>query len=391
MDIIIKNGTTIFKKIMPLLLMVLLVACTNTSVKGQNVEKHYIINTNSKKIHIGSCNSVAIMSNRNKKEVNSTINDLYKKGYVICKNCRAGIKLSIIDQMLEMFNKVQNIENHDKEEYLKAIDLIGKWYAEHIPTYQTELEEEKMLDANLEINRVKKYTIKNSLHGQPETEKNYYVISTSNDALNIGSNISILKANENAVKYYVDTYDFIKAKKKKDTYYYQCEYIKNSIGTYDNAGDDCVRFLFSILNTIDSSFVYKIEKVFGRNWSKINSTMIATDNNKVINVKIIGFEIYDSYNTKGAQLITNNFKLEKGDILARKGHIHIYLGDEKNKDNSFGWGKVNRFYPQEKHFYVDEISGANCLSCIEKDNNGKDIIKNYTRIYRYVGGANEEK
>ena len=95
----------------------------------------------------------------------------------------------------------------------------------------------------------------------------------------------------------------------------------------------------------------------------------------------LGFEIYDidsekvdlnkdGYYDFEILPIDNEFKLKKGDIISRDGHIHIYLSDNEN----FGWGKVNNIYPQKSLTYIDPIT--NSIIC-----NGES----FDRVYRYIG------
>ena len=55
-----------------------------------NVEHTYILNTNSKKIHIPECESVSKMSEKNKQETHKSIEELMTEGYKPCGNCNAG-------------------------------------------------------------------------------------------------------------------------------------------------------------------------------------------------------------------------------------------------------------------------------------------------------------
>lgn len=47
----------------------------------------YILNTNSKKIHLSDCPSASNISPQNKKTTNETIEELEKQGYTCCKSC----------------------------------------------------------------------------------------------------------------------------------------------------------------------------------------------------------------------------------------------------------------------------------------------------------------
>lgn len=61
---------------------------SNTSTSANyGVESTYILNTNTKKYHLPTCNSVKSMKEKNKKEVNDTRENLENQGYEPCKNC----------------------------------------------------------------------------------------------------------------------------------------------------------------------------------------------------------------------------------------------------------------------------------------------------------------
>lgn len=47
----------------------------------------YVLNTNSKKIHVPTCDSVSKMSAKNRKDVHDTLSNLEAQGYEPCKNC----------------------------------------------------------------------------------------------------------------------------------------------------------------------------------------------------------------------------------------------------------------------------------------------------------------
>ena len=57
---------------------------------SKETAKTYILNTNTKKIHRPTCQSVSEMKAKNKKEVTSTIEELKEKGYAPCKRCLKG-------------------------------------------------------------------------------------------------------------------------------------------------------------------------------------------------------------------------------------------------------------------------------------------------------------
>lgn len=53
-----------------------------------STEQTYIININTRKFHLPSCNSVESISEQNKKEYVGTREDLIEQGYEPCGNCR---------------------------------------------------------------------------------------------------------------------------------------------------------------------------------------------------------------------------------------------------------------------------------------------------------------
>ncbi len=54
---------------------------------GETKVREYILNTNSKKIHLPDCSSVSSMAENNKEEYTGTIEELKEKGYQPCGNC----------------------------------------------------------------------------------------------------------------------------------------------------------------------------------------------------------------------------------------------------------------------------------------------------------------
>lgn len=50
-------------------------------------EDTYILNTNTRKIHLPSCSSVNDMTEKNKQEYTGDLNDLLANGYALCKRC----------------------------------------------------------------------------------------------------------------------------------------------------------------------------------------------------------------------------------------------------------------------------------------------------------------
>lgn len=400
---VIKN---IFKDINALLITILLSSVAilgvtnyivsvpiNYSMEDLNSTKNYVLNRRTLKIHKENCPAVAKMSKRNKINVNDSINNLTQKGYVICNRCRAGIKrqneivANLLDGIDFLLFGEEVIDLPTKEEYLKSIDEMGIWYVNNIPTYQNELQEEQIADYTGNLVNVKKYELKNKKDNK-ENKKKYNVI-TSDTGINIDKfdkNENILKCKEEAVINYSQNYD--KISYIGNIACYPCEYLKDSVGGYNFAGDDCVRFMFSCLNNMDNRFVNLLSKYSKTKWRGVNTKRIANNNLEIqYAMQKMGFEIFDiestevDFNKDGyyeflIKKLDSNFKLEKGDIITyydeveNEGHIHFYLSEDEN----FGWGKVNRVYPQKSKTYID--SNTNKIICNEVA---------FTRVYRYIG------
>ena len=62
-------------------------ASVNTAADAQSVTYDYVLNTNSMKFHYSWCNSVGIMSERNKSYYTGTRESVINMGYEPCKNC----------------------------------------------------------------------------------------------------------------------------------------------------------------------------------------------------------------------------------------------------------------------------------------------------------------
>ena len=377
--------------ISPIALVIVLFICFSCSSSTKTIEeqyeetKTYILNTNSKRIHSETCGTGQSTKAKNKEIINSNLNTLIADGYKICGLCNAGIKekgssFNLFKNLIENSKEIYDLELPSKEEYLNAIETMGEWYVEHIPTYQRDLQVEKLSDYNGNGKFLKKYYLKNL------TQKGmlmYYVISTDLNAYDIENfslDTKILKARERAVLYYIEN---LYKLKKSGILLYPCELIENSRGTYDMAGDDCVRYVFSVLNYANRNFIDKMTTVYRKNWSTIDSHLMFTDTDRFINaMSNIGFDVYDNTLNKNIKLIDEKFKLQKGDILVRNGHTHFYLGDNEKSANNFGWGKVNRDYPVVYSF--DILKNKNDKYYIRM-NKGNGKYEHYTRVYRYVG------
>lgn len=293
----------------------------------------YIVNKRTLKIHIKDCYSVSKMSERNKLQIHDTLVNLTNEGYCVCNRCKAGIirKHEFIASTLENIENIlfgdNDISLKSYEDYLDSIEEMGKWYVNHVATYETQ----------------------------------------SDDI-----------ATENAKEYYKNN----KIIKRGNINCYPCDNLKDCVGEYTKAGDDCVRFIFSYLNNFENNFINLLSKYSKYKWSSISSKILNERNNQLqYAMTNLGFEIYD-IDSKRVDLngdgyfefeifsIDNTFKLQKGDILSRDGHVHIYLSENEN----FGWGKVNNVYPQNSSTYYD--SAKNIIIC-----NGEM----FDRVYRYIG------
>lgn len=300
-----------------------------------SIKKEYLVNKRTLKIHKMDCSAIDKMSEKNKKIINDSIINLTSNGYIICNKCNAGIKRKN-ELAVNVLNKLddllfgEDIKNMPvKDRYLQSIDIMGEWYVSNIATYETRFYD------NASILAI----------------ENYY-------------------RNKNKIK------------QKGNINCYPCEYLVDSDGGYNKAGDDCVRFMFSCLNKMDKRFVNTLSKYSKLKWSNINSWKLFKENaNLQYAMQKLGFEIYDfipsfiDLNNDGyyegiINRIDNSFKLQKGDILSRDGHIHFYLNDNEN----FGWGKVNNVYPQNSVTYINYQNHT--IVC-----NGEI----FTRVYRYVG------
>ena len=207
--------------------------------------RDYIVNKRSLKIHIETCSSVTKMSERNKLKINDSLEHLTSSGYFVCNRCKAGIKRKH-EFVASALEGIENILFGDKDislksydEYLNSIEEMGKWYVEHIATYETNL----------------------------------------NDI-----------ATEKAKEYYKNN----KIDRRGNICLYPCDNLKNCAGEYTKAGDDCVRFMFSCLNNMDGNFTNILSKYSKYQWSTISSNLLNTKENQLqYAMTNLGFEIYD--------------------------------------------------------------------------------------------------
>ena len=381
-----------------------LFACNDVKVSMDTVDS-YVLNKRSLKIHSTDCDAINLMSSRNKLEVKDTLNHLLSDGYIPCEKCKARKRkkfLGLIDNPFREKEYIIDVEDlPSREEYLNAINNIGEWYINHVPTYQGQLELEKLSDYAGENKYYKTYNLKSRQVKykifSSESSKDYITISTDSNAKNIenlNENTDILKAKEDAVVNYKNNYSNIDIKSSQA--YYPCEYIQDSKDSYKKAGDDCVRFFFTVMNSFDKDFTYRLSKIANKSIGHINTEKFYSDENDFARAMCMnGFEVYSSkvFNLRDftVNIIDQNFQLEYGDLMVRKGHVHIFLGEGNGVANNFGWGKVNRIFPQNYFYELEgsEITGyyITCDNDIIKDSGMK---RHYERIYRYNGGSKSE-
>ena len=201
-------------------------------------------------------------------------------------------------------------------------------------------------------------------------------------------------AKEEAIINYKNSYKKINIQSSQA--YYPCEYIDDSKDSYVKAGDDCVRFFFTVMNSFDKGFTYRLGAIARKSWSHIDTSLFFGDNKNLLKAMIDnGFQVYETgavaQDKIGISSISKDFRLQYGDIIVRQGHLHIYLGNGHGQSDNFGWGKVNRIFPQNYNYSLETDDNKNyyitCDHDIDKTTNQK---RKYKRVYRYVGGSNEK-
>lgn len=400
---IVNNIMIVLLHIVSVILLIGLWGCTsNNQINQSEQTRDYVVNRNSRKIHAPECPAVKQMNNKNKLSVEDTLLNLLKQDYIICRRCRAGIEKHRSEEERDRRNYkylyTDDIEiSASYEEYLDAIDTVSEWYVNHVPTYQSKIEIEPFSDVRSDSNYYREYELKD---GKGILDR-YKVVSLDVKA----DNVAILKptdqvtrANENAISNYQRNYNNITF--GPYLMFYPCEFLKEA-SDYNKAGDDCVRYLFSVFNKMDPQFTEKYAKLTGTKYSRTNAAKIASNRDGVAYGFInLGFKIYDvkdclidvnkdkiadGYIFK----IDDGFILRKGDILAREKHVHIYLGDGIAVEvPHFGWGRVNRSYPKYSEAKIIEMEhgGGRKISLV----NSSGGLDYYTRVYRYLGRSEEE-
>ena len=376
--------------------------CSNKVIQEQSdTEREYVVNERTKRIHSVDCQYVSKISDKNKRIVEDAITNLLKKEYVICRKCRAGMKAAPADEFknrLFYYNlNVADIEvDASREEYLSAIDTMGEWYINHVPTYAARIEEEAFEKYKGNLVNYKEYQLK-SKNGKI---RSYNVITSDSDSNSVNqlkASTQILRAKESAAQNYINAYTLIDFQKR--IAYYPCDEISPK-AEYNMPGDDCVRYIFSIFSKMDEEFETKYEKLTRKKYSNTSSLMLTDDSKNIaFGLNNLGFRIFDAEEGKidvGDDgviegyifKIDDGFTLQKGDILARDGHVHVYLGDGIVTDApNFGWGRVYRDYPQKYDICITKREDErNYVSLINSA--GKEEV--YSRVYRYIGNNERE-
>ena len=372
----------------------LLTGCSKEVMDEQgNIQKEYVVNTRSGKIHSPICSYVDRMSEQNKKVVQDTLLNLVQDGFVVCRRCRAGIAKN---ERAERFDKINYpnlyiediVESATIEKYHASIQEMGEWYVNHVPTYATTIQQEQFNQYKGTLTNFRSYSIKGKDYKVLTEDK---AVSTSE----LGPDSLITRGKESAIQYLDKNYKTIRFKSK--IAYYPCELLVES-KDYNTPGDDCTRYVFAVLNLMDSKFTEKYKALTRTEFSKTNSEALATNEKDIAFGMInLGFTLFgseerfvdvnsDSIPEGYIFKITDDFKLKEGDILARPGHVHIYLGDgECISAENFGWGRVYREFPAIYDIQVKKVNGDNVIALTNSANEDEY----YTRVYRYIGNSEE--
>lgn len=375
-------------------LICMLCGCSKVEPDNQgNIQKEYILNIRSRKIHAPSCFYVERMREQNKKSTQDTLLHLVQEGYVICRKCRAGITKKDKSEKIDRKNYpnlyVEDVvELSTLENYHDAISEMGEWYVNHIPTYAGRIQEEELTKYKGTLTEYREYKLNGKKYNVLTEDKALPMSELEQDTL-------ITRGTESAIQYYEEEYESIKFKSR--IAYYPCDLLKDCMD-YNMPGDDCTRYMFAVLNRMDNKFTEKYKKLTRTEYSKTNSEALATDVKDIAFGMIsLGFQLFGSEEKivdvnsdtipEGYILRMNDdFSLQKGDILARPGHVHIYLGDGKCiSAENFGWGRVYREFPQIYDIQVKKVDGKNIIALTNSTNEDEY----YPRVYRYAGRAEE--
>lgn len=229
------------------------------------------MNKRSGKIHSSTCASVELMSDKNKETTKETLLELLKKEYTICRKCKAGLNKprneEIIDNILHDNLYVEDVKIVSTyKDYLNAVNTMGEWYVNHVPTYASKLQTEAFSKYSGDLSHYKEYVLKHK--GETNT---YIVLSSAEDAQSTGllsGDALILRGSEKAALNYKDAFDQIDFEKR--IAYYPCDLLDQS-SDYNKPGDDCVRYLFAVFNIMDNEFTQKYSLLTKTSFSKTNS------------------------------------------------------------------------------------------------------------------------
>lgn len=313
--------------------------CSSNVSAARNDDRNYILNKKTRKIHSIDCPSVKQMSEKNKISTSENLTNLIKQDYVVCRKCRAGIiKSGAGDAWDRFFYPGLYAEEEEiiatYEDYLSAINEMSEWYVDHVPTYASRIQDEKLLLYKGNLHNFKEIDLRNRLR-----TRQHIVVSSDKEAKSISlldRDTLIMRSCENAAVNYQDNYKRIKFNSR--IAYYPCELLSEG-SDYSTPGDDCVRYIFAVFNMMDSQFTKKYAHLTRKSYRKTDSRMLTNDHENIAYGFVnLGFYIYDSKEyviDVGDDIfiegiihkIDDGFQLRKGDILAREGHVHLYLGD----------------------------------------------------------------
>lgn len=203
--------------------------CSSEQLPAHEEAREYVINQRTGKIHDPSCSSVSLMSEKNKLIVSDTLLNLLKQDYVICRRCRAGVKKpgtsGALDRILHANLYTEDVKiTASREDYLNAIDEMGEWYVNHVPTYASGIQEESFSKYDGKLRNYKKYELKNK--GKSST---YLVLSSdtgSPSTSHLKSGTQILRGTENAASNYQKYFDQIDFERR--IAYYPCDLLSQA-------------------------------------------------------------------------------------------------------------------------------------------------------------------
>ena len=255
---------------------------------------------------------------------------------------------------------------------LNAIELMGKWYVNHIATYDKTLKSDR---ASSEANTYYNYL-------QSHREKVIY--NNTNGTIHYPSN------------YMQNTNTLLDERLVPNRFFYRCSdtrngftesqpknlLLKNSeIKIFENkfVGDDCTCFMMAVYEYLTKS-KFEPKEIEG---SAFPLRYYGIDTNMIFNhIHTFGEWMYEQANVKlyTAEEVINAGGLKPGDCLLSngertdgtvwQGHAEFYIDD----NHSFGWGDVWDTYLRNQNIVYNDGSFSF----------GEDL-RLYTYVLRYIG------